>query len=141
MEVQRERTERTTESRHSQDRVVFLVATANTVLMSGLFLAGLWTLFYDSFPLTAAWMGSILSSHVSFAILTGFFSAFLFAVTYLSKVKGMFYLGLAEILSVAVAAAGGLGYYAMLNPLYSYVMAIAFVFAYIFSVACMFWSL
>ncbi|BCU66722.1 hypothetical protein HS7_01590 [Sulfolobales archaeon HS-7] len=121
--------------------LVLVVSSIDAFLMGLLYAAGLYTLLYDKFPITQTWMATVLSTHISLAMLVGFATAFLFVATYMSNVKSLFYLGLASILSVAVAAAGGLLFYAGYNPDFAYLMAFGFLGAFISSTGCIFYSI
>ncbi|BBG24825.1 hypothetical protein [Sulfuracidifex tepidarius] len=120
----------------TRNKPVLIASSVETLLLIGAFLAGTTTLLNDQFPLTQTWMAALLSSHLSLAILSGLGAVLLFALTYLSDRKDLFYMGLATVLAVGLAAAGGLAFYSTYNYDFSYLMALSFVVAIIPSSGC-----
>ena len=125
---------------------VLIASSVETILLMGAFLAGTATMLNaqmpnDHFPIHATWMAALLSAHVSLALLSGLGAALLFALSYLSDRKDLFYLSLLTIVFVGIAAAGGLAFYATYNYAFSYVMAVSLLIAIITSVGCVVYSL
>ncbi len=120
----------------TRNKPVLIASSVETLLLIGAFLAGTATLLNDQFPLNQTWMAALLSSHLSLAILSGLGAVLLFALTYLSDRKDLFYMGLATVLAVGLAAAGGLAFYSTYNYDFSYLMALSFVVAIIPSSGC-----
>ncbi len=125
----------------TRNKPVLITSTVETILLIGTFLAGTTTLLNDVFPLNQTWMAALLSSHLSLAILSGLGAVLLFALTYLSDRKDLFYMGLATVLAVALAAAGGLAFYSTYNYDFSYLMALSFIVAIIPASGCIALSL
>lgn len=123
----------------SKSRVTTSLAIAETLFMTGTFIAGLATLLYDKFPIQESWQSFILSLHISFAMLTAFFGVALYTATSKERRRGLSILGTMNAIFIAIAAAGGLLFYSTIDYTYSYVMAIAFVGAYITAVGCIFY--
>jgi len=120
---------------------VLIASSVETILLMGAFLAGTTTLLNAQFPISATWMAALLSSHLSLALLSGLGAALLFALSYLSDRKDLFYLSLLTVVFVGIAAAGGLAFYATYNYAFSYVMAISLLIAIITSVGSLVYSL
>ncbi len=127
--------------RVSRNTPVLIASAVESILLMGAFIAGTATLLNDQFPIKASWMAAILSSHLSLALLSGLGAVLLFALTYLSNRKDLFYLGLLTAVFVALAAAGGLAFYATFNYDFSYLMAVSFLIAIITSIGSLVYSL
>ncbi|QKR00082.1 hypothetical protein GWK48_06570 [Metallosphaera tengchongensis] len=123
----------------SKSRITTTLAVVESLFMTGAFIAGLAALLYDKFPIQASWQSFILSAHISFAMLTAFFGLALYAATARESRRGLRLLGLLNVIFVAIAAAGGLLFYSTVNYSYSYLMALAFLGAYLSSTACIFY--
>jgi asparagine N-glycosylation enzyme membrane subunit Stt3 len=130
-----------TEERLGRNTPVLIASSVETILLMGAFLAGTTAMLNDQFPLTATWMAALLSAHLSLAILSGLGAVLLFAISYLSDRKDLFYLGLLTVVFVGLAAAGGLAFYATYNYAFSYLMALSFIIAIITSTGCLIYSL
>ncbi len=130
-----------TEERLGRNTPVLIASSVETILLMGAFLAGTTAMLNDQFPLTATWMAALLSAHLSLAILSGLGAVLLFAISYLSDRKDLFYLGLLTAVFVGLAAAGGLAFYATYNYAFSYLMALSFIIAIITSTGCLIYSL
>jgi len=122
-----------------KSKVTTSLAMAETVFLTGAFIAGLATLLYDKFPLQQSWQSFILSLHISFAMLTAFFGVALYTATSRERRRDLALLGMANAIFIGIAAAGGLLFYSTLDYVYSYVMALAFVGAYVTAVSCIFY--
>lgn len=127
--------------RVSRNTPVLIASAVESILLMGAFIAGTATTLNDQFPIQASWMAAILSSHLSLALLSGLGAVLLFALTYLSNRKDLFYLGLLTAVFVALAAAGGLAFYATFNYDFSYLMAVSFLIAIITSIGSLVYSL
>lgn len=130
-----------TEARVSRNIPILISSSIETILLMGAFLAGTATLLNAQFPITATWMAALLSSHLSLGILSGLGAVLLFALSYLSDRKELFYLSLVTVIFVGLAAAGGLAFYATYNYAFSYLMAISLMIAIICSTGCVVYSL
>ncbi|AWR99226.1 hypothetical protein [Metallosphaera hakonensis] len=122
-----------------KSRITMNLAIVETLFMTGAFIAGAAALLYDKFPITESWQSFILSAHISFAMLTAFFGLALYTSTAKESRRGLRILGLLNVLFIAIAAAGGLLFYSTIDYIYSYIMALSFVGAYICSTACIFY--
>ncbi|BCS92300.1 hypothetical protein L3N51_01236 [Metallosphaera sp. J1] len=122
-----------------KSRLTTNLAIVETLFMTGAFIAGVAALLYDKFPIEASWQSFILSAHISFAMLTAFFGLALYTATARESRRGLRILGLLNAVFIAIAAAGGLLFYSTIDYSFSYVMALAFVGAYICSTACIFY--
>ncbi|ARM74796.1 hypothetical protein B6F84_01325 [Acidianus manzaensis] len=129
-----------TESRIGRNTPVLIASSVETILLTGAFLAGTATMLNDNFPIKATWMAALLSSHLSLAILSGLGAVLLFAISYLSNRKDLFYLSAITALFVGLAAGGGLAFYATYNYMFSYLMALSFILAIICSTGCIAYS-
>ncbi|AWR96316.1 hypothetical protein DFR86_01320 [Acidianus sulfidivorans JP7] len=129
-----------TEARLGRNTPVLIASSVETILLTGAFLAGTATMLNDQFPITATWMAALLSSHLSLAILSGLGAVLLFAISYLSNRKDLFYLSTITAVFVGIAAAGGLAFYATYNYMFSYLMAVSFILAIICSTGCIVYS-
>lgn len=120
---------------------VLIASVVETVLLLGAFIAGTATMLNVQWPVSQTWEAALLSSHLSLGILSGLGAALLFALSYLSDRKDLFRLSLATVVFVAVAAAGGLMFYATYNFDFSYLMAVSLLIAIVTSCGCAVYSL
>lgn len=114
------------QARIRPSRIMLYVSLVETLLLAGLFYAGIATLFYDKFPLNSYGEALILSSHISLAMLVGFFAAAMLAQSIREGIKTIYWLSLLNLLFIGIAAAGGLAFYGTIIPYYSYLMALGF---------------
>lgn len=135
-----------------RNTAVLIASIAETILLLGTFLAGFGTALWvvGKFlrlhgTVNDAWMAAITSTHISFAIISGFGAALLLALSYLSGRKELFYLSLVTIIGVGFAAAMGLAFnYAITNPVHpwlSYAMGMTVVVPLASTVGCIVYSL
>lgn len=127
---------------------VLIASIVETILLLGTYLAGFaaanWVpehFLHLHATVAYAWMAAIVSTHYSFAIITGFGAALLFALSYLSGRKELFYLSLITIVGVGLAAAFGLAFYHTINSLFSYAMGMTVVVPIASTVGCIVYSL
>ncbi|MEM0092249.1 MAG: hypothetical protein QXR34_07650 [Saccharolobus sp.] len=119
------------QARIRPSRLMLYISLTETLLLAGLFYAGIATLFYDKFPLNQYSEALILSSHITLAMLVGFFGAAMLAQAIREGIKPVYLLSLLNLIFIGIAAAGGLAFYGTLNPDYSYLMALG-IFGSIF---------
>jgi len=125
---------------------VLIASMVESILIIATYIAGFTTALWVAFPIVGTiaggwWQGAFASVHYSLAIITGFGAAFLFALSYLSGRKDLFYFALATIISVGWAAAMGLTFYhSAANP-FSITMGMSATVALISAVGCMVYSL
>ncbi|WP_181443768.1 MULTISPECIES: hypothetical protein [Sulfolobaceae] len=114
------------QSRIRPSRLMLYISLTETILLAGLFYAGIATLFYDKFPLNAYSQALILSSHITLAMLVGFFGAAMLAQSVREGIRSVYLFSLLNLLFIGIAAAGGLVFYGLLTPDYAYLMALGF---------------
>ncbi|MBB5253653.1 hypothetical protein [Sulfurisphaera ohwakuensis] len=130
-----------TQSVTGRNTPVLIASTVETILLMGAFIAGTATMLNAQFPINQTWMAALLSSHLSLGLLSGLGAALLFTLSYLSDRKDLFRLSLITVIFVALAAAGGLAFYATYNYIFSYVMALSLLISIITSCGCLVYSL
>jgi len=115
-----------TENKIRPSRLMLYTSLVETFLLAGLFFEGISTLFYDKFPLTQYSEALILSGHIIFAMLVGFFGVAILAQAIREGIRNIYILSILNMIFIGIAAAGGLAFYGILNPDYSYLMALGF---------------
>ncbi len=115
-----------TQARIRPSRLMLYISLVETILLSGLFFAGLSTLFYDKFPLNQYSEALILSSHIVMAMLVAFFGVAILAQGVREGMRSVYLLSILNMIFIGIAAAGGLAFYGTLDPDYSYLMALGF---------------
>lgn len=118
-----------------------ILAGVETVFLTGAFISGLATLLYSSFPITSYIYSSILSTHVSFAVLSGIFGVVLFATVMKLGNSLLKILGALNFALLGLAGVGGLLFYGTYEGIFSYLMAISFFASYCCTVGCLFYTL
>ncbi|AHC52114.1 hypothetical protein SUSAZ_09510 [Sulfolobus acidocaldarius SUSAZ] len=131
----------TTESRIRPSRLILYTSLVETFLLAGLFFEGISTMFYVNIPLTQYSEALILSGHIIFALLVGFFGVAILAQAIREGLRNVYILSILNMIFIGIAAAGGLAFYGILNPDYSYLMALGFFGSLFSTSSILFYSL
>lgn len=118
-----------------------ILAVVETIFLTGTFAAGIGTLLFTSFPFSSSLESAIMSTHVSFAMLSAIFGIVLFTAAMKFGDKTLKILGSLNFAFIGLAGAGGLTFYGTYDPSFSYLMSIGFFGAYFCTVAYLFYTI